>query len=175
MAKCSHKFFNLKLELTNVLLGSLIYYIKKNNLYACYLLCINMIIQIQIQHPDSMENDIWKLVESIENTLQKYGIDATACTQRAVCSLVKSSSTNVSRGSGTSTEKIIDGVTRLVCRVVKRKKKGFRGKNVFFLSLSLNHKVYLGYYVWHRAALSKMPSEPDGLLTIAKRNIPDAS
>lgn len=56
------------------------------------------------------ENPIARFTEVIERVLQKYNIDATACTQRTLCVSVRDASRNVAKGIGTSSEKIFDGV-----------------------------------------------------------------
>lgn len=55
-----------------------------------------------------------RFAETIERILQKYNIDATACTQRTLCMSVRDASQNVAKGIGTSSEKILDGITRYV-------------------------------------------------------------
>lgn len=59
-----------------------------------------------------MENKIWQFLEPVEKMLHKYDIDSTACTQRVICTLVKESAENVSKGIGSSTDKIFDGLSR---------------------------------------------------------------
>lgn len=60
------------------------------------------------------DDPISKFTETIEKVLQKYDIDAAACTQRTLCSSVRDAAHNVAKGKGTSTEKILDGITRQV-------------------------------------------------------------
>lgn len=64
--------------------------------------------------PNTVDNEdhLTKLVFTIEKTLQKYNIDATACTQRTLCTSVRDAARNVANGIGTSSEKILDGITR---------------------------------------------------------------
>lgn len=58
------------------------------------------------------EDPITRFTDTIEKVLQKYNIDATACTQRTICMTVRDASRNVARGIGSSSEKIFDGLVR---------------------------------------------------------------
>lgn len=58
-----------------------------------------------------MSDDKFWILNSINKLLQKYSIDSTACMQRIICSMVKQSVAVVSSGNGTSTDKILDGIT----------------------------------------------------------------
>ena len=64
-------------------------------------------------------DDVWDgeehadtIVVSIEKFLKKHNIDATACAQRSVCMSVRNANQNVAKGSGTSSDKILDGIAR---------------------------------------------------------------
>lgn len=57
-------------------------------------------------------NSIARFTYAIEKALQKYNIDATACTQRTLCMTVRDASRNVAKGIGSSNEKIFDGLLR---------------------------------------------------------------
>ena len=61
---------------------------------------------------EAIDQKIWQLLNTLDKLLEKYEIDATSCTQRFACTIVKNSADNVNNGVGSSTDKIIDGVSR---------------------------------------------------------------
>lgn len=62
--------------------------------------------------PSQME----QILDMMERLLKRYDIDAKACAQRLLCSTVRQSADNVASGAGSSADKMIDGLTRLVIR-----------------------------------------------------------
>lgn len=58
------------------------------------------------------DDKLTQFAETVEKILEKYNIDATTCTQRTICSSVRDAAKNVAQGVGTSSEKILDGITR---------------------------------------------------------------
>lgn len=60
---------------------------------------------------DVAEDKFWQILDSMDQLMQKYDIDSTACSQRIICSMVKDSAESVASGNGTSTDKILDGIT----------------------------------------------------------------
>lgn len=57
-------------------------------------------------------NIFTKISEKIGKSLGKYDIDLKVCLQKFVCTLTRDAAKNVAKGRGSSTEKIIDGITR---------------------------------------------------------------
>lgn len=78
-------------------------------------------------------------MDAIEEVLQKYDIDPTACTQRVICATVKVATENVINGHGSSSDKIIDGLTRYVFATCYRKsfekKKRFLARTGYSIGL----------------------------------------
>lgn len=59
------------------------------------------------------DNKLIKLMNILEKVVQT-NINPSTCMQQFVCSISKSTTQNVARGCGTSTEKILDGIFRFV-------------------------------------------------------------
>lgn len=55
-----------------------------------------------------------KLIDKVERIFHKYDIDVSKCVQRVVCTTIKNAVENVAKGSGSSTDKIFDGLSRYV-------------------------------------------------------------
>lgn len=53
-----------------------------------------------------------QILDMMERLLKRYDIDARGCAQRLLCSTVRQAAENVASGSGSSADKVIDGVTR---------------------------------------------------------------
>lgn len=51
-------------------------------------------------------------MEKVEHVFHKYDIDVTTCVQKVVCTTIKNAVDNVAKGSGSSTDKIFDGLSR---------------------------------------------------------------
>lgn len=50
------------------------------------------------------------MMAALDNVLQRYDIDAVACGQRLVCTMVQNAAYEVADGVGTSTDKLVDGL-----------------------------------------------------------------
>lgn len=55
-------------------------------------------------------SDLERIVQVLNENLAKSNIDAASCIQRAVCWTVKTSTSKVQEGKGSSNDKIIDGL-----------------------------------------------------------------
>ncbi|XP_066147494.1 uncharacterized protein [Euwallacea fornicatus] len=53
---------------------------------------------------------LWSYLNAIDTSLLENNIDLTSCSQRFVCWMVKKSAQNVTKGKGSSSEKILDGL-----------------------------------------------------------------
>ncbi|PSN33684.1 hypothetical protein C0J52_20897 [Blattella germanica] len=68
-------------------------------------------LEPQISFGRSESGDKTGFLSRMDKALMAYNIDSSACTQRAVCWLVKSAASKVTSGVGGSTDKIIDGIS----------------------------------------------------------------
>jgi DM4/DM12 family len=57
-----------------------------------------------------VQDTFWDVFETLEKALLKYDIDATACTQRAICTYVKNSKLNVADGKASKSEIVVNGL-----------------------------------------------------------------
>lgn len=53
-----------------------------------------------------------QLIGKVERIFHKYDIDVTTCVQKVICTTVKKAAENVAKGSGSSADKIFDGLSR---------------------------------------------------------------
>nr|XP_019541955.2 uncharacterized protein LOC109412795 isoform X2 [Aedes albopictus] len=60
-------------------------------------------------HPDP--STLWTLMEAVDKSLQKFNIDSTACSQRAVCWYVKEAMNNVVERRASRLETVINGLS----------------------------------------------------------------
>ncbi|XP_066262505.1 uncharacterized protein [Euwallacea similis] len=58
----------------------------------------------------SEDSRLWNYLNAIDTSLLENNIDLTSCSQRFACWMVKKSTQNVTRGKGSSSEKILDGL-----------------------------------------------------------------
>lgn len=72
-------------------------------------------------HSDQLDDDnpMNKIIDKVERIFQKYDIDVTTCVQKVVCTTIKNAVENVAKGSGSSTDKIFDGLSRYVINYSK--------------------------------------------------------
>lgn len=56
-------------------------------------------------------NHLWTLMEAVDKSLQKFNIDSTACTQRAVCWYVKEAMNNVNERRASRMDTVINGLS----------------------------------------------------------------
>lgn len=54
---------------------------------------------------------IAQMLAGLEEMLQRYDIDASVCGRRLVCSMVQNAAENVAHGRGSSTDKLVDGLS----------------------------------------------------------------
>lgn len=64
------------------------------------------------EHTASVGSEkIAQMLASLEEMLQRYDIDASVCGQRLFCSMVQNAAEKVAHGHGSSTDKLVDGLS----------------------------------------------------------------
>lgn len=89
--------------------GKMVNFVNFSNILSH--LNLNMLNQIQLDQLDD-ENPLHQLIDRVERVFHKYDIDVTTCIQRVICITIQNAAENVSKGDGTSAEKIFDGLSR---------------------------------------------------------------
>lgn len=57
---------------------------------------------------------IAQIMANVDELLHRYDIDASVCGRRLVCSMVQNAAQKVARGHGSSTDKLVDGLSGYV-------------------------------------------------------------